>query len=94
MKNLPQFALKTFRVGCFALPNDNYPPAQGAEFFRYAFIAGNIGIELVQPERSAGFRCRRFCTFGVSVPKAAVDKNDGSQFREDKIGRAGQIAAM
>lgn len=73
------------------LPNSDYLPTPSAQRAVDAAVAGLVAGGLVAPELGVGLGPGRVP--GAAVPKTAVDKHRGPQFRENKVRFARQIGA-
>jgi hypothetical protein len=57
-------------------------------------ISGDVSIEFLNPKFSVRLGRRRDTAAFVSVPKAAVDEDDRTIFRENDVGLPGQAPSM
>lgn len=78
----------------FTLPNRQYAPTRARQRSLCLLVPKDVTVEFLAPEHGASFRCGGLCATCMTVPEAAVDKDRGSMFREDDIGRARQAAPV
>lgn len=65
-------------------------PAEGADGVFVPEVAGLVALDLRLPEGVAGFREAEVGTVFMPVPETAVDEDDGTVFRQDQVGPAGE----
>lgn len=71
-------------------PDGDDVPAEVLEGGFGAEIAGLVAGDLVGPPFGAGAGKAEVGAVFVAVPEAAVDEDDGAEFRQDEIGAAGE----
>ena len=87
----PREKRRPFRL---AFPDDQHVPTEIAKRRHLSSIAGDVLLELLLPEGSAGLRIGRPATALVSVPETAVDEDRLPPGRETDVGGAGKVPAM
>lgn len=75
-----------------ARPDRHHLPTETPELSPVPDVVGDVAREFVRPEFPVALR--RGCDLAVPVPmpKAPVDEDHGSVFRQDDVGRSGQAA--
>jgi len=69
---------------------NNFPALFFQSFYCF-YIIGLIGIYFIYPPRSSCFGYNKIFAFIISMPEAAMNKDDGFAFREYYIRFAGQF---
>ena len=79
-------------IGVFqnAGPDGDDVPAEGEEVRFVAAVTGAVAHDFGSPPIAAGGGESEIGTMFVAVPVAAVDEDDGAEFRKDQIGSAGE----
>ena len=78
----------------FALPNDQHVPTKLMQRRYLPMITGDVLLEFLIPEGSAGLRSGRPTTALVPVPETAVNEDRLSAGGETDVGGAGKISPM
>lgn len=73
-----------------AFPHRDHMPACIAQGGFVPQVAGLVSFNLAIPPCAAGFRESEVRAILMSVPEAAVDKDDGAVFRQHDVGFAGE----
>ena len=75
----------------FTAPNCKHVPAELAQMAGVFFLVLHIALEFFLPELNIAFGGGGLFAAFVSVPEAAVNKNDGVVFRQDDVGFSRQL---
>ena len=81
-------------ISKFAFPYDDDAPADLPEGPCSASVAGDIGGKLAEPELPASLGGVRVLALRMTVPEAAMHKDDGLIARQDDVGASWQVAPM